>query len=135
MVIYDVLGKTDTTDSDELYRLGKKSFGSNFIGVYSSNNTPLINNNNCLIFNSKDSSHPGEHWLGMIKICGKVYVYDTFNRPLTDINKSFKNKPWICLPHQRLESIYGKDCGQHVMAWLSCIKKFGIDGFYTAFSI
>jgi hypothetical protein len=134
MLIMDILNNAQTTNSDELNRLSSELLGESFIGVYPADHIPdLVHNGQCLIFNNQDSDQRGEHWLGLYNFCGKEYAFDTFNRNIKELNKNFKNKKWITPSHKRLESIYDKDCGQQVIAWLCTVREFGVKEFFDAF--
>lgn len=135
MYIEDLLNKADTTDSYELNNIGTDLLGESFIGVFSADNIPSLDfNGDCLIFNNQNSNQNGEHWLGLYNECDRVYAFDTYGRDIKSLNPHFKNKKWIVPKHRRLESLYGEDCGQLVLAWLCTVRTFGIENFFSAFN-
>ena len=125
---------SETTNAKELDVIGHKLFGDYYIGTFPANGVPLLHKDHqCCIFNNKNVNDPGEHWLALFNQNGKVFVFDTYNRDVSLLNKYFLNKNWINPSHIVLESIYSKDCGQQCMAFLAVCFKYGAISFFNSF--
>ena len=77
VMLMDILG-SPTTDNIELNKIGKYLFGNKFNGVYSSNDVPVLKNDEMCIVNTDDKE--GVHWIACYKYRKKTYVYDSFDR-------------------------------------------------------
>ena len=65
----------------------------NFIGCFSKDQIPLIENNKSIIMNLQNSNQPGSHWIALKRVNNIIYVFDSFGIgyiPI-DIFKVFKN--------------------------------------------
>jgi len=96
-----------------------------------SDKIPTLNNNQSCIINNKSSSEDGEHWISLFKRGNKIIYYDSFGRDLDDIfNKDFK-APWISSDKHAEQSTPALNCGQHCLAWLVMMYKYGrLASFY-----
>ena len=125
MYIMDLLG-SGVTDNIQLDKLGKYLFGNKFIGTYSSDKIPKnIKNENCLILNNQSSKQKGEHFIAVYKRDNKLYGYDTFNRPIKNLSKFWKNKHIINANNDRDQGFSEENCGSRSMAWLISFQKWG----------
>ena len=79
MLLMDILGSR-STDNIELNRVGKYLFSDLFVGVYSSDDMPVLNNNEMCIVNTDDHTKGGTHWVACYKYRNKTYTYDSFDR-------------------------------------------------------
>ena len=107
-----------STNNIQLNTLGKYLFGNKFKGVYSSNEMPNIKNNEMYIVNNKKSNQNGEHWIGVYKYKNKLYMYDTFNRPIRNLSNYFTNKHIINANNDTDQSKNESNCGSRVISWL-----------------
>lgn len=123
-----------TTYNTQLNNIGKKLFGNNFLGVF---NRETIKN---VKFNEGDMAicnngapglklHQPEHWLGLYKYDGDIYMFDSFNRPVSYFGKPFDR--FITLPHSVVEAVYAENCGQLAMAFLLCMQQFDPISFFN----
>ena len=75
VALQDVLGN-ESTDNTQLQSIGMFLFNSTqkkpFIGVFQSDKTPLLNNNQMCIINTDNQS--GVHWCACYKHKNKTYV-------------------------------------------------------------
>lgn len=123
---------SNETNNKQLLKIARKFFGPRFIGVFSSDHIPVMKNKQIAIVNLDDSSEPGSHWISIIKVKNKTYIYDSFGR------KTFKILPELIQsgngviletendPEQcKLE----ENCGQRCIASLMVYDKYGVDGF------
>ena len=124
MHVEDVLG-SKSTNNNQIYKIGHKLFGNNFIGCFSSDQFPkIILNEHCFILNNKSSRSNGEHWVGFYKYNNKLYSYDTFSRPVNKLSRYWKNKHIINANHNRSQSYLEYSCGQRCLAWLICFQRY-----------
>ena len=122
--IMDILG-SGTTDNIELNKLGKYLFVDKFVGVFSSNDMPVLKNNQMCIVNTDPSYRVGTHWISCCKCNGKTYVYDSFDRDVKSLSKYWKNKHnWINANKDRDQAYSENTCGQRSMAWLISFQKY-----------
>ena len=49
-----------------------------YIGTYSKDNVPLLNNNQSTIINLQDSDKNGSHWVSYKKIGSKIFYFDSY---------------------------------------------------------
>jgi len=128
--IYPVLGK-GVTHSNDLNKLGKKMFGSNFLGIYASNeNLPLLNKNGqCFIMNLDPIGEKGSHWISGYYENPILGIYDSFGRDTAKILPVLYNKHIYKIvdsdadPEQDIDE---DDCGQKSTAFLYVAKKLGL---------
>jgi hypothetical protein len=132
---HKLIGKGGTW-SDTLNQLGIFKFGKHkWCGVYHQNNMPWskIKKSKCLygILNN-DYKGEGEHWLAFYVKDKQFYCFDTFGRSMKEIVPLLEKK----LKGQRIRYKFSdrdanqkdsqEDCGARCIAWLECIKEFGI---------
>lgn len=129
--IEDTIGSGETSNY-QLNRLGKKLIGSKFLGCYAIDDQPMnnIQNGESYIVNSDKSTGVGKHWMSIIKDNNKMYIYDSYNRPPTKINKLFKgygrlgdHKPDQSQSYINNES----NCGQRSLSSIVLYNKCGIN--------
>ncbi len=120
-----------TTSSHELHKIAKKMFGRKFIGVFASDQIPVMKTNQYAIVNLDTHLEPGSHWVGVVKENDKTYVYDSFGRKTFKILKELIHSGnGVILetendPEQlRLED----DCGQRTLSFLCVYDKYKWDG-------
>ena len=88
----NILGTT-STDSEQLYKVGKFIFDNNiFVGVFPSDEVPKLKNNQCCLLNTDDSKHKGIHWCSLYRYNNNYYFYDSYNRDYKLLSKHWKNK-------------------------------------------
>ena len=118
MYIMDIIGSS-TTNNIQLDSIGKYLLGKNYLGTFSSDKFPKnIKNENCFILNNKSSKEAGEHFISVYKRNGKLYGYDTYNRPIKSLSKFWLDKKIINANEDRDESMTEKNCGSRAMAWI-----------------
>jgi hypothetical protein len=124
MYLEDILGSKETNNI-ELDRLGRFLFGFRFIGVFSSDNMPVLQNNNMCIVNTDSSRKAGTHWVACYKYRNKTYVHDTFDRDVKSLSKFWKHKHnWINANSDRLQSYEEYNCGTRCLAFLISFDKW-----------
>ena len=108
-MIESVLGN-GITNGDQLAELASKLFGKQFRGVYGDYDVfPKLGLNEFVIINRRD----GQHWITTANVGGKIYTYDSFNRPeyLGGFTSGDEDGKPDQLPYQT-------NCGQNCLAWL-----------------
>jgi len=120
-----IVGNT-TTYSSTLYKVGKKLFGNNFIGVFTSDNIPTIPNAHMCIVNLDTSKQSGSHWVGIIKDKGRILIYDSFGRKAIKILSKVKNiDKYIDTELDKEQDISESNCGARCLAYLMVYHKHG----------
>ena len=119
----NILGDS-STDSEQLYKIGKYLFNKIFVGVFPSDQVPSFKNNQCCILNTDDSEHKGIHWCSLYKYNNKYYFYDSYNRDYKILSKNWKNKKWINANKDIDQAYTEEDCGPRSMAWLISFNKW-----------
>ena len=123
MRVMDILG-SGTTDNLQLDKLGKYLFDDKFVGVYSSNDMPVLKNNQMCIVNTDASYEKGTHWIACYKYNGRTYCYDSFDRDVKSLSKYWKKKHnWVNANRDRDQSYEEMDCGQRSLCFLLSFQK------------
>lgn len=118
----DLLGRGATYDSD-LHDLGTEYFGQRFAGVFASDTIPLATNFRYCIVNLDSQDKPGSHWVAIAKDKGKLMVYDSFGRTVTDILPDLHGA--IDVDRDAEQSDQEENCGPRALAWLMMYDLFG----------
>ena len=84
----------------------------NYIGIYSRDNAPILENNQSIIVNLDDSLGKGTHWISYRKIGNKIFYFDSYAVSfLPDIIKNqYPNHKFICI--YRIHSMDSNQCGR-----------------------
>lgn len=78
----------DSTTNFELDKFAKKSGMSKYVGTFSSDQIPEMEDGESCIVNLDDSSKGGSHWVALYKDGDNLIVYDSFGRSSKKILKS-----------------------------------------------
>lgn len=109
-LVEQVIGHTGETNGAELDRVAKFVFGDNYKGIYDSKDKrPKLRTGQMLIINKPTN----QHWIGLAKVKGKTYQYDSFNRKMIK-SGGYLNGDYDNRPDQRLDQA---NCGHRVIAW------------------
>ena len=84
----------------------------NFIGCFSKDQIPLIENNKSIIMNLQNSNQPGSHWIALKRVNNTLFVFDSFGIEYLPISvfKVFKNFKIITNIY-RIQDISSNLCG------------------------
>ena len=84
----------------------------NFMGCYSKDQIPLVENNKSIIMNLNNSNEPGSHWIALKRVNNGIYVFDSFNIGFLPIGifKIYKNYKIITNIY-RIQDISSNLCG------------------------
>ncbi len=118
-----------TTKASDLDHMGKKMFGSKFLGIYSADTIPKMNNGTYIIVNTDDSNGPGEHWMGLVKNKSNVVVYDSFGRKTIKILPEIYQSGNGCIVESENDAEQKEsedNCGQRVLAAIYVYDKHGL---------
>ena len=92
----------------------------NFIGCYSKDQIPLIENNKSIIMNLQNSNQPGSHWIALKRVNNTIFVFDSFgigyHLPV-GIFKVFKNYKIITNIY-RIQDISSNSCGMFCVLFI-----------------
>ena len=117
--------------NDEIDEAGRKLIGPKFKGVCSHDKLPL--KPGYYIVNTGNSKSAGIHWIAVVCTPKTIYIYDSFARHhgtiLKSIEKKAKAKKMKIVNSDRSDLEQKDDtsiCGQLSIAWLLCVKKYGI---------
>jgi hypothetical protein len=126
--IVKMMGKNSTTYSDEIERVGKGLFGSDFRGVFPADMVPRMRDGDLAVVNLDKRDMPGSHWISIAKESGKLHVYDSFGRKSTKIIPDLIGKGKIVdADYDAEQKIKEDNCGQRSLSWLFVFKHFGKD--------
>jgi hypothetical protein len=119
----------DTTYLTDLYKVGKKLFGTKFIGVFPSDEIPnKIKKNHMAIVNLDTSNQGGSHWVSICKDnSNTIWVYDSFARKTYSILRSIygKGRKIKDTEHDIEQKDNESNCGSRSMAFLCVFHKLG----------
>ena len=109
----------------------------NFIGCFSKDQIPLIENNKSIIINLNNSDEPGSHWIALKRVNNDIYVFDSFGigyLPIC-ILKVFKNFKIITNIY-RIQDISSNLCGMFCILFIlyDIIGKNDFIKFLTLFN-
>ena len=89
----------------------------NYIGTFSKDNVPILENNQSSIVNLADSNKNGTHWIAMKFINNKLFYFDSYGIPfIPDIIKKQYNK--IITNIYRIQSIDSNECGRFCIMFI-----------------
>lgn len=130
-MVSKLIGHDNTTWSDELHKFIKsnKVLNKNFKGVYPFDHISKIKSKakkQRYILNTADTGEQGEHWILYIIENGDKFIYDSLGKINLDV---FENKPqnFSIISSKQMQCINDQNCGQHTIAALYLINKYGID--------
>ena len=119
--LMDILGSS-TTDNITLNKIGKYLLGNLFIGVFPSDEMPVLKENEMCIINTDNKK--GVHWVACYKYRNMIYCYDSFDRNVKTLSQFWsKNKNWVNANKDRDQSYTEENCGSRCVAWLISINK------------
>ena len=98
-------------------KFGKELFGKKYVGTFASDEIPKMKNGCYCIVNLDKSYENGSHWIAMVHLSGKDYIYDSFGRTTTMILPDFKEKT-IDADYDPEQSIIETNCGARCIAFL-----------------
>jgi hypothetical protein len=130
--VYPEVGDDVTSDS-QLRAAGGRLMGRSFMGVYASDTIPKFPRSglSLCIVNIDNHTQKGTHWMGLAKSGHRVYLYDSFGRP---VEKTLPGLADQCRQQgltldskkSRPEQVPSQnDCGARSLAWLLLFKRCG----------
>ena len=109
--------KTGLTTSSDLDEQGKKTFGSDWKGIYASDQK-LPSEGLCIV-NTDRSDQDGTHWLGIN--ANLNLLYDSFGRSKSKVLPQWTGKE---TDHDVEQKNKENNCGQRCLAWLLVSKHY-----------
>ena len=93
-----------------------------YLGTFSKDEIPLIENNKSLIFNLQNSNRPGTHWGSLSRKNNNIFIFDSFGigyipKNIYDIYKKFN----VITNIYRIQDINSNLCG--LFCVLFCLYK------------
>lgn len=123
-----MLNNSKATSNIELNDIGQKLLGSLFLGCFSSDEIPRLNNTECCIINTDGKNKNGTHWCALIRHNNTTYFYDSFHRNYKKLSPHWKNKKWV-MPfkkdNMKEQSNKSELCGQISLSFILTFIKFG----------
>ena len=110
---------THETDNIQLQKYIDKIGLSNFLGIYAWDTIPKMKNNQSCIVNLDKSNQSGTHWISLYKYKNKIYMYDSFNRKISDFRK-------VDIDSNMFQNSTETDCGQRSIAFLVLVEIIGL---------
>ncbi len=128
MYVQDIIGDK-VTNNEQLDKLGYTLFKTDYLGTFPSDHFPkYIRDGNVFILNtdSSRSANKHGHWIAFAKINKRLYYYDSFARPPSELTKLWKKKRMInANKSDRDQSYLSDSCGSRAIAFLMLAKRFG----------
>ena len=123
------IGRTTTTDNNELLEVGHMLFGARFKGVFASGGFPALSASQpYAVVNNKPAATGGEHWLGIARVphTGRLMVHGSFGRPHATLLGPGSLPPGATRTDPGAEqSVRETNCGQRSLAWLVVFDRLG----------
>ena len=120
--LMDILGST-TTDNFSLNKVCKYLFDDLFIGVFPSDQMPILKNNEMCIINTDNKK--GVHWVACYRYRNQTYCYDSFNRDVKTLSQFWsKIKSLVNANKDRDQSYTEENCGSRCVCWLISFNKY-----------
>lgn len=117
-------------DNLELDKMGHSLFGNKYNGTYSQNTVPY--KNGFSITNVDIQSEPGSHWVALYQTHKTLYVFDSYGRATSKLLPILTRKAkrlglkLVMSDPDRNQSDSSVICGHLAVAFLMCVKNFGI---------
>lgn len=102
----------------------------NFLGVFPINLIPIAavkDSECCMVINTKPHTHPGEHWVAIVKTADRKGIYfDSYGNPpfnMEEIGLVLDTCDDWTYNETRLQSSYSAVCGQYCIFFLTHIAR------------
>ena len=119
----------NTTWQSDLDKLGRRMFGSKFVGVFPSDIIPKLSNGCYCILNVDKSNEPGSHWVALVKRGHRLIFYDSFGRSgkklIPSLLKSHNGR-LVDTDSDAEQKILESNCGARCIAWLMLYDEYGL---------
>ena len=95
----------------------------NFIGCFSKDQIPIIENNKSIIMNLNNSNESRSHWIALKRVNNGIYIFDSFHIAYLPIGilKVFKNFKIITNIY-RIQDISRNLCGMFCVLFYMILK-------------
>lgn len=95
------------------------TFLPKFKGTHAWDELPKLKNLESCIINLDKSNQPGSHWVAIYKYKNKTYMFDSFDRKISNFRKVEIDKAVMQKPKEN-------DCGQRSIAFLALVESIGL---------
>ena len=121
------IGHSKATTDTELTRVGKLLLGKEYSGTFTVDHKPSRRRKNqYFIINNKPRSHPGEHWIAVVKQDQTFFVYDSFGRSSKTLIPSFvKGRTYFDSDSDAEQHPGSSICGSLCLSFLVCFDRLG----------
>ena len=119
-------------DEGQIDHVGEREFGRKWGGTHPSDQLPAFKKDRVYIVNNAGHRSPGTHWLGLYSSTGgRIYVYDSFSRPVTRLIpravKKIRHENILEEANQNADQRGASSvCGQLSLSWLLLVRDMGI---------
>ena len=119
-------------DEGQIDEIGQREFGRKWGGTHPSDQLPSLKRDRFYIVNNAGHRSPGTHWLGLYSsLGGRIYVYDSFSRPVTRLIpravKKIRHENILEEANQNADQRGASSvCGQLSLSWLLLVRDMGI---------
>lgn len=123
------IGHKKATTNHELHLIGRELFGKSWAGVHMQDSKiPNTPKKAYLIINVDTEGMSGSHWVAVHRTSKNTYyIFDTFGRKSKKLLPIFtRGKIHIDSDHDQNQWGDSEICGTLSLAWLLCVKQFGI---------
>ncbi len=117
------------TSSDELTKVGKRLFGSKYVGTLPRDfitDETFNNKRKYAIINTDTSDKDGEHWVCCAYDKGMMYAYDSYGNHIFELIPELRQFKRVVHADRDAEQ-YGsqENCGARCITWLYMFDKYG----------
>lgn len=126
-----LFGHDGMTMTSELDKIGKKLFGSRFLGTFPQDKLPekiYTEPSFFAIINVDTQGMPGSHWTAIAGFpdSEKILVFDSFGRAAKTLLPLLRQKNVVNTDLDSEQRVVQESCGQFAMALLLFVKKYGL---------
>ena len=95
-------------------------FLQDFRGSHAWDKIPKLKNMQSCIANLDTSKQSGSHWVALFKYKDNIYMFDSFDRKISNFIRVDIDKPVMQKPKE-------EDCGQRCIAFLALVASIGLN--------
>jgi hypothetical protein len=96
------------------------TFLPNFLGAFAWDQIPKLKNMESCIINLDKSNQPGSHWVALFKFKKKIYIFDSFDRKISNFKRVDIDK----IVTQGKKEL---NCGQRSISFLVLVETLGLN--------
>lgn len=96
------------------------TFLPKFRGTHAWDEQPKLKNLESCIINLDKSNQPGSHWVALYRYKNKTYIYDSFDRKISNFRR-------VDIDKAVMQKSRELDCGQRCVAFLALVESIGLN--------